>query len=267
VTHSNAAGLKVELERNTDKLVVSEIVELDDSGNWDIDLTSSLQDKDVSGNWILTISDLNGNDGKLTLADWCISVTYMSSDTVEVKGKLVLNGSDVAEDLASVGIHRKHFSDAAERTHTGDAVLTDTATTFNVAHGENALLLGLRVSCEERNSSGVGGHSTSVGLKISGVALGTYSIGRVGFMEIMTDYGNSRAISNHYITNTNTSFGSHNSSSNQYQAKVVHIFASLLLPDADTDFTITIQASHAADTAYVRNVVIDAVYVSGYTED
>jgi hypothetical protein len=48
---------------------------------------------------------------------------------------------------------------------------------------------------------------------------------------------------------------------------VVHIFASLLLPDADTDFTITIQASHAADTAYVRNVVIDAVYVSGYTED
>lgn len=88
VTTPAPQGLRLTLSNVLTEIVISDIFQLDGTGNWEFDLTQQLEGEESSGTWSLYVTDLDSGGDLVTLENWCLTVEYMSSQMLEVKGDL-----------------------------------------------------------------------------------------------------------------------------------------------------------------------------------
>ena len=167
------------------------------------------------------------------------------------------DADEVMDNFAEIIHHRKIISSAGEETHTGDTNWTDTSCTATLTGMLNAMVLGVTITAEMKNSDA--NQTASATLKISGTNLGTkyvtmgsarhlgaasysaFLVGSVGSLVSVTD--------------------------NSYQVVVAAGSPILKCLDASTTFMVQFMTSDGTDTAYIKNMIVEIVYVNRFTED
>ncbi len=176
---------------------------------------------------------------------------------VEVSDGDQLN-SGYFNGILDLKLHRKQFSNATERTHTGDTDWTNSGTAFTLTAPVNALILGVYFTCKLKTSDG--SYNTSCNIKITGSNFGTKYL-TSAFMRSVTPEIN-------YLSYLNTSENIlFYSDAEGYQTFSTASFIPIKVLDTSTTFTIRIQIENASATAYVDDVTLDIMYLNAYTED
>ena len=157
-------------------------------------------------------------------------------------------------------LHRKVYEDATERTHTGDTAYSDTADTFSLACGSNALIVGISVEAQLKNSDA--SKFTAMALKLTGANTGTEYFRAVQFIDGGvggTDYyGVTLNPTQSYVFQTN---------GNTYKSFKVSNEVSLEVKDEALVCTIQIKTTDSTTTAYMQEVKVEVVYAKNYVED
>ncbi len=157
-------------------------------------------------------------------------------------------------------IHRKVYSSAAEVTHTGNTTMTDTAKTFNLTAPVNSLIIGINYVATIKNSDST--RQTRTNLKISGTNLGTYyCISNLVYLY----KGSSTETISPTISTTET--GLFSNYGDTYRVFSANINKPLKILDNTTTFTVKLQTTASGNTAYIKDVVIEVIYIENYEED
>lgn len=168
--------------------------------------------------------------------------------------------NNLTTTVSSQRIHRKVYSSAAEETVTGNTSFNDTSKTFNLTAPIGSLIIGINITASLKHTNN-NGHSR-IGLKISGTNLGNlYGVSNDIFLY--------RFESAYSLSNTITTVESFLLSSYGTNYKVVstHLNKSIKVLDANTTFTLRLSSGSSTESAYIKDVVIEVIYVESFVED
>ena len=128
VSHFAPQTLVPTLAGPESEVKLSDVFQLDATGDWEFDLTPQLKGKESAGSWNLKILDMGEDDGSVTLETWCLAVEYMSSDTIDVPGNLTVNDMDVVT-MAGLPLDLTNQAAINElRTATGQKLVASSST-------------------------------------------------------------------------------------------------------------------------------------------
>ena len=170
--------------------------------------------------------------------------------------------ADMNDTFGAVTIHRKKFSTATERTHTGDTSMTDTATTFTFVVPATSLIIGGEFRCDLKISGA--SKTGAVDLKFVGTSLGTTYF-TAGKRHITTSTGEV-IFGATFAASSNTAGIVSQFNDSTYDTMSVPI-NSLAILDASTVITVRIRTNDAAQTVSMQNAELDLVYVEVFKED
>lgn len=176
---------------------------------------------------------------------------------VKTIGNVEGEGFIISPDKKIGGIHRKVYSSAAEVTHTGDIYWTDTAKTFDLTAPVNSLIIGINILVSLKSS-----YSTiAANVKLVGTNLGTlYCIGQEIYLTNTTLVNYSPTVS---TENTALFY----TTSDKYAVFSANINKPIKILDTTTAVTFRIKASNASTTAYLKDAVIEVIYIESFEED
>lgn len=156
-------------------------------------------------------------------------------------------------------IHRKVYSSAEEVT-TGNNYLTDTEKTFNLTAPVNSVIIGINILMSLKNSNPTYS-TTSANVKLVGTNLGTlYCIGQGIFLSSTTQVTNSPTVSTADTPLFYASLG-------EYSVFSANINKPIKILDTTTAVTFRIARGGSSATAYLKDAVIEIIYVEGILED
>lgn len=157
-------------------------------------------------------------------------------------------------------LKRKKFSDATERTHTGDTNFTDTSTAFTFTAPANSFVMSMRVKCELKISNSA--NRGQMILKLAGTNLGTIYLDNSDWYDNAT--GANTTISTKFSSSASALFVTDDTA---YITLQVMTATSLEILDASTTLTVAIRTSDSAQTVSVKNVEVDMIYVEDFSEE
>ena len=154
--------------------------------------------------------------------------------------------------------HRKQFSDATLRTHTGDTIFTDSGTAFTFSAPVDSLVLGgfIKINIFTNNAS----HSAQCAVKISGTNLGDkWLIPAQQHAETGADKQGDNYLSDGEIL----AFLSYDTSGRYFRLAI----PPFKILDATTTITFRILIGNSASQVSLNNVEADIIYIQGFDED
>lgn len=199
---------------------------------------------------------IDASDLSITNTQYNVGVAVSATQIILIKNQL--NG--ITNEVNRKGvIHRKVYSSAAEETTTS-ATKEDSGKTFNLAAPVNSLIIGINVYAELKHSSASG--YSYISLKINGTNLGTnyLNTNQKYFSKGPTETQYHRSPS--LDTSEGDLFYVYGSS---YEKMEISYYKPIKVLDATTTFLVRKSAS--GSTGYLKNVVIEVIYVENFEED
>ena len=172
----------------------------------------------------------------------------------------VLYSVDLNDTFDAGVIHRKQFSDATSRNHTGDTDWTDSGTVFTFSAPANSLILGGFFSCN-LGHDGAGGSTGGLNIKITGATMTTsYLIGGRFYVE---ESGQVDSWMPRYSTGEDYLWKMIEETSGMFTTYI----PPMKIEDATTTFTIRIITSNSGDTTTISAATMDLIYVPVFKDD
>lgn len=169
--------------------------------------------------------------------------------------------NNLTTTVSSQRIHRKVYTSAAEISVSSNNVLVDTEKTFNLIAPINSLIIGINYKCEMKKASGT--TSSITRLKINGTNLGTtYVVSNNSFLDqtnqLTTAELNNSADNSIFLMRTD---------STNYMRATSSLTEPLKILDTTTTFTIQLATQYVTGPSYLKNVVIEVIYIESFVED
>ena len=172
----------------------------------------------------------------------------------------VLYAADLNTNFDYTQIHRKQFSDATARTHTGDTNWADSGTAFVFSAPADSLILGGIFSCRLGHDGG-GGSTGYLNIKITGATMTTSYITKGRFY--VPENGVVPSGMPLYDTGEDSLWVKVDEGLSMFTTYI----PPMKIEDATTTFTIRIKTSNDADTTTIDNATMDLIYVENFEED
>ena len=170
------------------------------------------------------------------------------------------DADEVNANFDSLVLHKVLYTDATERTHTGDTSWTDTATTFTLTVSGGCVLVGGTFRAELRNDTS--NKYAGAQLKVTGSTI-TTTYGRTDRKDNL--WNDTRGV---WLTSASTfTWGALFVYSTVWYFVNWNVPFPLILPDDATTFTVQLCPSDAGTTAEIKNVTLELWYRGRYVDD